>query len=236
MPGNHKASLQRAHTVQPGLKALHWAGTNPTGTCCFYRGKEKRRKSLSYDTHRWCNPSESTLETVSAGHRASATKLVSLKQFPSFLFPKVALKNTRKVGLPVRKKPDHTLGHITPIFEVGFSSPLVYPVCNSTAQHRAQPGSTGTWALWSCFLGNLWSYCQGQETACCRSGTAQATASAACLSISIYCQHAGGFHACWQPFNDDDWGLRRGRTCQKSISLLSRLRWQNTNHQCRSFC
>lgn len=79
--------------------------------------------------------------------QGTATKLVLLKQFPSFLFPKEALKNTKKAGLPVRKKPDHTLGHIMPTFEAGFSSPLVYPVCNSTALHRAQPGSAGTRAL-----------------------------------------------------------------------------------------
>lgn len=76
--------------------------------------------------------------------QGTTTKLVLLKQFPSFLFPKEALKNTRKVGLPLRKKPDYTLRRIMPTFEVGFSSPLVYPVCNSTALHRAQLGSAGT--------------------------------------------------------------------------------------------
>lgn len=81
---------------------------------------------------------------MSAGHRASATELVLLKQILSLLSPKEALKNTRKVGLPVRKEPDHTLRHVMPTYQVGFSSPLVYPVCNSTALHRAQPGSAGT--------------------------------------------------------------------------------------------
>lgn len=83
--------------------------------------RKKKEKIPSHDIHRWCNPSKSTLDTVSAGHRAPATKLLLLKHFPSFLFPKEALKNTRKVDLPLRKKPDHTQDTSCPLLRLGLA-------------------------------------------------------------------------------------------------------------------